>query len=59
MFPEVAADKSESEEARARLESYLQAAWDYLPDNLFSKLYLSMRRRIEAIIVVKGWHTKY
>ena len=59
MFPEVAADKSESEEARARLESCLQAAWDCLPDDLFSKLYLSMGKRIEAVIAAKGWHTKY
>jgi hypothetical protein len=59
MFPEVAADKSESEEARARLESCLQAAWDCLPDGLFSKLYLSMGKRIEAVIAAQGWHTKY
>ena len=59
MFPEVAADKNESEEARAHLESCLQAAWDCLPDDLFSKLYLSMGKRIEAVIAAKGWHTKY
>ena len=59
IFPEVVADKSESEEARARLESCLQAAWDCLPDDLFSKLYLSMGKRIEAVIAAKGWHTKY
>ena len=59
MFPDVAADKSELEEARARLESYLQATWDCLPDDLFSKLYLSIGRRIEAVIAANGWHTKY
>ena len=39
MFPEVAADKSELEHARQRLESYIQAAWDTLDDTLFDKLY--------------------
>ena len=39
MFPEVAADKSESEHARQRLESYIQAAWDTLDNTLFNKLY--------------------
>ncbi|KAF4633416.1 hypothetical protein G7Y89_g4708 [Cudoniella acicularis] len=38
MFPEVAADKSESEHARQRLESCLQAAWDTLDQDLFDKL---------------------
>ena len=39
MFLEVAADKSESEHARQRLESYIQAAWDTLDDTIFDKLY--------------------
>ena len=59
MFPEVAADKCESEDARQRLESCLQAAWDCLPDELFGKLWESMGRRIEAVIAADGWHTKY
>jgi hypothetical protein len=59
MFPEVAADKSESEDARQRLESCLQAAWDCLPEGLFTNLYVSIGRRIEAVIEAKGWHTKY
>jgi len=59
MFPEVARDKSESEHARQRLESCIQAAWDTLDKELFDKLYLSMEARIEACIAAKGWHTKY
>jgi hypothetical protein len=39
MFPEVMRDKSESEYARQRLESCLQAAWDTLDKSLFDKLY--------------------
>lgn len=58
MFPEVASDKSESEHARQRLESCLQAAWDTLDQGLFDKLGASMRDRIEAVIEAKGWHTK-
>jgi hypothetical protein len=59
MFPDVAADKSESEHARQRLESCLQAAWDTLDQDLFDKLGASMNNCIEAIIAAKGWHTKY
>ena len=59
MFPEVMADKSESEDARQRLESCLQAAWDTLDKGLFDNLYKSMKARIEACIEADGWHTKY
>jgi hypothetical protein len=59
MFPDVAVDKSESEHARQRLESCLQAAWDTLDKGLFDKLGASMRERIEACIAADGWHTKY
>jgi hypothetical protein len=59
MFPEVMADKSESEHARQRLESCLQAAWDTLDKGLFDNLIQSMPSRIEACIKARGWHTKY
>ena len=59
MFPDVAADKSESEHARQRLESCLQAAWDTLDKELFDNLGASMVDRIEAVIAADGWHTKY
>jgi len=59
MFPDVAADKSESEYARQRLESCIQAAWDTLDKGLFDALGASMPDRIEACIKAKGWHTKY
>jgi transposase InsO family protein len=59
MFPEVMADKSETEYARQRLESCLQAAWDTLEQRLFDKLYMSMHDRMEACITADGWHTKY
>ena len=39
MFPEIAADKSQSEDARQRLESALQAAWDTLDKESFDVLY--------------------
>ena len=59
MFLDVAADKSESEHARQRLESCIQAVWDTLDQRLFEKLDASMNNRIEAVISAKGWHTKY
>jgi len=59
MFPEVGADKSQSEYARQRLESCLQAAWDTLDEKLFQNLAASMPDRIKAYIKAEGWHTKY
>jgi len=59
MFPEIASDRSQSEEARARLESALQAAWDTIDQEFFDKLWQSMPARIEACIAADGWHTKY
>jgi hypothetical protein len=50
MFPEEAENQSESEYARQRLESYLQAAWDTLEEDLFDTLRVSMCDRIEAVI---------
>jgi transposase len=59
MFPDVALDTSDSEYARQRLESCLQAAWDTLDKEIFDSLYESMPRRIEACIAANGWHTRY
>ncbi|CAG8962255.1 hypothetical protein HYFRA_00005309 [Hymenoscyphus fraxineus] len=59
MFPAIAADKSDSEDSRQRLESALQAAWDTLDKESFDVLYKSMPARIEACIAADGWHTKY
>ena len=59
MFLEVATDKSESEHARQRLESCIQAAWDTLDQSLFDNLGASMHDRCEAVITADGWHTKY
>jgi hypothetical protein len=54
MFPEVAADKLELEDARQRLESCIQAAWDTLDKGLFNNLYASMPARIKACIAAGG-----
>ena len=59
MFPEVAADPSKSEDARQRLESCIQAAWDTLDKGIFDALYASMPARMKACIAAGGWHTKY
>ena len=50
MFPEVARDTLDSEYARQRLESCIQAAWDTLDNKLFNMLSASMPDKIEAHI---------
>ena len=59
MFLEVAADKSESEYARQRLESCIQAVQDTLDQSLFDNLGASMHDRYEAVIAVDRQYTKY
>jgi hypothetical protein len=59
MFPDIAANKSESEYSRQRLESALQATWDTIDQSQFDSLYKSMPSRIKACIKADGWHTKY
>jgi len=59
MFPEIARDTSESEDARQHLESALQAAWDTIDKDVFDNLGATMDHRIEACIAADGWHTKY
>jgi hypothetical protein len=59
MFPEVAVDTSDSEHARRRLGSCIQAAWDTLDKDIFDVLHTSMPARMKACIAADGWHTKY
>ena len=35
-----------------------QIIWDIVPTNLTEKLVLSMNKKLEAVIVAKGHHTK-
>jgi hypothetical protein len=50
MFPEITKDKLESENARQRLESCIQATWDTLDQSLFDKLSASIHNRCEVVI---------
>ena len=59
IFPEIARDISESEDARQHLESALQAAWDTIDKEVFDNLGAIMGHCIEACIAADGWHTKY
>ena len=53
IFPDVAANKSESEHLQHCLESCLQAACDTIDQQLFDNLGYSMVDRIEACIKTK------
>jgi hypothetical protein len=54
MFPEIATDRSMSEDSRQRLESALQAAWDTLDKESFDVLYKSIPSRIKTYITADG-----
>jgi hypothetical protein len=51
IFSEVAADLSDSEHVRQRLESCIQAIWDTLDKDIFDALYTNMPARMKAYIV--------
>jgi hypothetical protein len=54
MFLKVVADKLKLKDARQRLESCIQAAWDTLDKGLFDNLYASILARIKAYIAASG-----
>ena len=59
MFLKVTVDRSESEEARVRLESCLQVAQNTINKEGFDNLYKSINARIKACILANGQYTKY
>lgn len=57
-YPELIA-YPESDEALDRLQAAAEEVWYDFEDELFEKLILSMRRRMQAVIDNNGWYTKY
>jgi len=42
-----------------RLCRAMVEVWEEFEDNLFATLVESLERRLEAVIAVNGWYTKY
>ncbi len=51
--------KDKGEEAETQLFQILQKTWGNIREKVIEGLISSMPRRCEALIIAKGWHTKY
>ncbi len=51
--------KSKGEKAETQLFQILQKVWENIEKKIIERLIFSMSRRCEALIIAKGWHTKY
>lgn len=46
----------------AKVEALCRALgvlWEGIPERIFRKVVLSMKKRIKAVIKARGWYTKY
>jgi len=41
------------------LADALEEIWKEIPESLLESLYISMPRRVAAVIKTEGWYTKY
>ena len=42
-----------------RLKEVLPEAWNSIEELMFEALWTSMLKRVKAVIIAKGWYTKY
>lgn len=42
-----------------RLAQVLPRVWETVEPEFFEELWISMSKLVEAVIQVKGWHSKY
>ncbi len=59
VYPDLDKLKDKGEEAETQLFQILQKAWGNIREKVIEGLISSMPRRCEALIIAKGWHTKY
>ncbi len=59
VYPNLDSLKGKGDEAETQLFQILQKAWENIREKVIERLISSMPRRCEAVIIAKGWHTKY
>jgi hypothetical protein len=57
--PELAAIRGNNEEVRATFMRLIEKAWEELGQDYFDGLIRSMDSRVNAVLLAKGWYTKY
>jgi len=59
VYPDLDSLKGKGDEAETQLFQILQMAWANLREEVIEGLISSMPDRCAAVIIAKGWHTKY
>ncbi len=59
VYPDLDSLKGKGDEAETQLFQILQMAWTNLREEVIEGLISSMLDRCAAVIIAKGWHTKY
>lgn len=44
---------------KKRLAEVLPLVWETIPEEYFEKLWKSISRRVETVLEVEGWYTRY
>jgi transposase len=57
--PKLAAMRGNSEELRTTFMRLIKKAWEELGQDYFDGLIRSMDSRVNAVLLAKGWYTKY
>jgi transposase len=57
--PELATIKGDNEELRIKFTRLIERAWEDLGQDYFDGLIRSMDSRVNAVLLAKGWYTKY
>lgn len=57
--PEIATIKGVNEEVKNRFSELIEKAWETLGQDYFERLIRSMDSRVNAVLLAKGWYTKY
>ena len=57
--PELATIKGDNEELRIKFMRLIERAWEDLGQDYFDGLIQSMDSRVNAVLLAKGWYTKY
>ena len=57
--PELATTKGDNEELRAKFIRLIERAWEDLGQDYFDGLIQSMDSQVNAVLLAKGWYTKY
>jgi len=58
-YPDILDTPGGPDRIRAHLAEVLPLVWETIPDSFFKKLWKSMPSRVEAVINVNGWYTRY